>query len=153
MTADLEKLATRHAEMEAVDVLLELWQKRGLSMPEVSERFSRCKLYVTCEPCIMCAAALSILEVTSLVLWASFVQFLPLAPSGVSFLVEELLQKLSGKHWETGDGDRVSQGKGFRSTGGIMASEAIKLLQSFYEQGNPNGMRFIGFREADVPQI
>ncbi|TKY45397.1 tRNA-specific adenosine deaminase 2 [Spatholobus suberectus] len=55
--------ATRHAEMEAIDVLLGQWQKNGLSMSEVSEKFSNCSLYVTCEPCIMCASALSILGI------------------------------------------------------------------------------------------
>ncbi|RYR30219.1 hypothetical protein Ahy_B01g055035 isoform B [Arachis hypogaea] len=89
--------ATRHAEMEAVDVLLEQWQKNGLSMSEVAEKFSNCTLYVTCEPCIMCASALSIL------------------------------------------GSEVPLGKGFKCTGGIMASEAVLLLRTFYEQGNPNG--------------
>ncbi|KAJ9689310.1 hypothetical protein PVL29_014808 [Vitis rotundifolia] len=82
--------ATRHAEMEAIDVLLEQWQKNGLSKLEVAENFSKCSLYVTCEPCIMCAASLSILV------------------------------------------------KGFKCTGGIMATEAVSLLQRFYEQGNPN---------------
>lgn len=53
--------ATRHAEMEAIDTLLEKWQKKGFSKSEVAENFSKCTLYVTCEPCIMCAAALSIL--------------------------------------------------------------------------------------------
>eukprot|EP00268_Persea_americana_P057084 TRINITY_DN6818_c0_g1_i2.p1 TRINITY_DN6818_c0_g1~~TRINITY_DN6818_c0_g1_i2.p1 ORF type:complete len:126 (+),score=30.74 TRINITY_DN6818_c0_g1_i2:132-509(+) len=53
--------ATRHAEMEAIDRLLEQWQKSGFSQLEVAEKFSRCDLYVTCEPCIMCATALSIL--------------------------------------------------------------------------------------------
>jgi tRNA-specific adenosine deaminase 2 len=33
----------------------------GLDQPQVAEKFSRCELYVTCEPCIMCATALSIL--------------------------------------------------------------------------------------------
>lgn len=47
--------------MEAIDVLLGQWQKHGLSMSEVAEKFSNCSLYVTCEPCIMCASALSIL--------------------------------------------------------------------------------------------
>ena len=47
--------------MEAIDILLEHWQKNGLSKLEVAEKFSNCYLYVTCEPCIMCAAALSIL--------------------------------------------------------------------------------------------
>ena len=32
--------------------------------------------------------------------------------------------------------------KGFKCTGGIMATEAVSLLQRFYEQGNPNGMQF-----------
>lgn len=59
--------ATRHAEMEAIDVLLGQWQKNGLSMAEVAEKFLNCSLYVTCEPCIMCASALSILGMLLLV--------------------------------------------------------------------------------------
>ncbi|CAN0913670.1 tRNA-specific adenosine deaminase TAD2, partial [Linum grandiflorum] len=55
--------ATRHAEMEAIDPLLEEWKKAGLSASQVAEEFSKCILYVTCEPCIMCAAALSILGI------------------------------------------------------------------------------------------
>lgn len=34
----------------------------------------------------------------------------------------------------------ASSKKGFKCTGGIMASEAVALLRSFYEQGNPNGI-------------
>ncbi|KAJ0091267.1 hypothetical protein Patl1_14155 [Pistacia atlantica] len=55
--------ASRHAEMEAIDILLDQWQKQGLSQLKVAEKFSRCCLYVTCEPCIMCASALSILGI------------------------------------------------------------------------------------------
>ncbi|KAJ0681913.1 putative tRNA(adenine(34)) deaminase [Helianthus annuus] len=55
--------ATRHAEMEAIDVLLDQWKKLKLSKAEVSEMFSKCYLYVTCEPCIMCAGALSFLGI------------------------------------------------------------------------------------------
>ena len=36
----------------------------------------------------------------------------------------------------------VPQGKGFKCTGGIMASEAVFLFRNFYEQGNPNGICF-----------
>ncbi|KAG9135646.1 hypothetical protein Leryth_002387 [Lithospermum erythrorhizon] len=36
-------------------------KKNGLSPTEVAVRFSNCSLYVTCEPCIMCASALSFL--------------------------------------------------------------------------------------------
>lgn len=47
--------------MEAIDALLREWQGMGLDQPQVAEKFARCDLYVTCEPCIMCATALSIL--------------------------------------------------------------------------------------------
>lgn len=49
--------------MEAIDFLLDKWQKDGLNQLQVAENFSRCDLYVTCEPCIMCATALSILGI------------------------------------------------------------------------------------------
>ena len=55
--------ATRHAEMEAIDTLLEQWREKRLSQSEVAKTFSKCKLYVTCEPCIMCAAALSFIGI------------------------------------------------------------------------------------------
>ena len=51
--------ATRHAEMEAIDVLLKEWKEKELTKHEVVKMFSNCSLYVTCEPCIMCASALS----------------------------------------------------------------------------------------------
>jgi tRNA-specific adenosine deaminase 2 len=47
--------------MEAIDVLTREWQDMGLDQPQAAEKFARCDLYVTCEPCIMCAMALSIL--------------------------------------------------------------------------------------------
>ncbi|XP_056158570.1 tRNA-specific adenosine deaminase TAD2-like isoform X2 [Syzygium oleosum] len=51
------------SKMEALDVLLVWWQRTGFSAAEVAEKFSACSLYVTCEPCIMCAAALSIIGI------------------------------------------------------------------------------------------
>lgn len=39
--------ATRHAEMEAIDILLREWQGMGLDQPQVAEKFARCDLYVT----------------------------------------------------------------------------------------------------------
>ncbi|KAK3430830.1 hypothetical protein EUGRSUZ_E02304 [Eucalyptus grandis] len=47
--------------MEALDVFLEQWQRTEFLSAEVAEEYSVCSLYVTCELCIMCAAALSII--------------------------------------------------------------------------------------------
>lgn len=58
--------------MEAIDILIEAWQRDGLSTSEVADKFSKCKLYVTCEPCIMCASALSIIGMLSFPFCFSF---------------------------------------------------------------------------------
>lgn len=119
--------ATRHAEMEAIDVLLDQWQKTGLSKARVAEKFSNCTLYVTCEPCIMCAAALSILGIKRVYYGCANDKF-----GGCG----SILSLHSGGSEITSSGDQSS--KGFECQGGIMASEAVSLLQAFYEQGNPN---------------
>eukprot|EP00850_Spirogloea_muscicola_P000284 SM000001S04686 [mRNA] locus=s1:1592886:1593858:- [translate_table: standard] len=55
--------ATRHAEMEAFDDLLKQWRTSEASRQEDLAALLRdSELYVTCEPCIMCSAALSILD-------------------------------------------------------------------------------------------
>ena len=46
--------ATRHAELVAIDGALQRAAKRNQPID-----WTRCALYVTCEPCIMCASALS----------------------------------------------------------------------------------------------
>ncbi|KAJ4709237.1 tRNA-specific adenosine deaminase [Melia azedarach] len=120
--------ATRHAEMEAIDVLLEQWQKDGLSQSEVAEKFSECCLYVTCEPCIMCAAALSILGIKEVYYGCANEKF-----GGCGSI---LSLHLSGS--ELHNSGEIPQRKGFKCTGGIMASEAVSLFRYFYEQGNPN---------------
>ncbi|CAL0330329.1 unnamed protein product [Lupinus luteus] len=119
--------ATRHAEMEAIDVLLEQWQKNGLSMSEIAEKFSNCSLYVTCEPCIMCASALSILGIKEVFYGCPNDKF-----GGCGSILSLHLSNTMPLN------NGVSPGKGFKSTGGIMAPEAILLLRTFYEQGNPN---------------
>jgi tRNA-specific adenosine deaminase 2 len=64
--------ATRHAEMEAIDMVLNEWHKTSETKTDPSlgplpthvdvvKRFGNCDLFVTCEPCIMCAAALCLL--------------------------------------------------------------------------------------------
>ncbi|PON92612.1 Cytidine deaminase, homodimeric, partial [Trema orientale] len=120
--------ATRHAEMEAIDTLLELWQKKGHSKLEIAEKFSKCMLYVTCEPCIMCATALSILGIKEVFYGCANEKF-----GGCGSVLS-----LHSSTSEVLISDGVPQRKGFKCSGGIMASEAISLFRSFYEQGNPN---------------
>ncbi|XP_043719225.1 tRNA-specific adenosine deaminase TAD2 [Telopea speciosissima] len=120
--------ATRHAEMEAIDVLLEQWQRNGLSASEVAQKFLRCDLYVTCEPCIMCATALSILGMKAVYYGCSNDKF------GGCGSILSLHSNSSDNLFSS----RSSQGKAFKCTGAVMASEAISLFRSFYEQGNPN---------------
>ncbi|XVE68245.1 hypothetical protein DITRI_Ditri09bG0052900 [Diplodiscus trichospermus] len=120
--------ATRHAEMEAIDVLLEKWRRDGLSKSEVSENFSKCVLYVTCEPCIMCAAALSILGIKEVYYGCVNEKF-----GGCGSILS--LHSSCSEPTICGE---VPRRKGFKCTGGLLASEAVSLFRSFYEQGNPN---------------
>ncbi|XP_040967156.1 tRNA-specific adenosine deaminase TAD2 [Gossypium hirsutum] len=119
--------ATRHAEMEAIDNLLEMWQRDGLSKAEVAKNFSQCILYVTCEPCIMCAAALSFLGIKEVYYGCANEKF-----GGCGSILS-----LHSSYSEPFISDKVPQ-RGFKCTGGLMSSEAISLFRSFYEQGNPN---------------
>ncbi|XAR67018.1 tRNA(adenine(34)) deaminase [Bertholletia excelsa] len=119
--------ATRHAEMEAIDVLLEQWHDNELSKVEIARKLSNCILYVTCEPCIMCASALSILGIKEVYYGCANDKF------GGCGSILSLHSRSSEALTSSG-----AQHKGFKCTGGIMASEAVSLLRSFYEQGNPN---------------
>ncbi|KAL6194524.1 hypothetical protein ACLB2K_035606 [Fragaria x ananassa] len=120
--------STRHAEMEAIDTLLQQWREKRLSTSEVAEMFSKCYLYVTCEPCIMCAAALSIIGIKEVFYGCANDKF-----GGCGSILS-----LHSSSSEAPRNGGVPQGKGFKCTGGIMASEAVFLFHNFYEQGNPN---------------
>lgn len=117
--------ATRHAEMEAIDSLLQQWQKDGLSQSDVAKRFSECVLYVTCEPCIMCAAALSYIGLKEVYYGCANDKF-----GGCGSILS--------LHSTSSDNSNIAETKGYKCTGGIMASEAVSLFQTFYERGNPN---------------
>ncbi|XP_062077398.1 tRNA-specific adenosine deaminase TAD2 isoform X2 [Humulus lupulus] len=101
--------------------------KRGHSKFEIAEKFSKCMLYVTCEPCIMCATALSILGIKEVFFGCANEKFGGCG-SVLSLHSSNPEPHISG----------VMQGKGFKCNGGIRASEAISLFRNFYEQGNPN---------------
>ncbi|CAJ0944799.1 unnamed protein product [Ranitomeya imitator] len=65
--------ATRHAEMVAIDQVLAWCKKNGKNSVEV---FENTILYVTVEPCIMCAGALRLLRI--LYVYVSQVAHMPL---------------------------------------------------------------------------
>ena len=99
--------ATRHAELVAVDQVL-LEDERCFK-PEI---FAECDLYVTCEPCIMCADALGKI--------------------GIRRVVFGCHNKKFG-----GCGSILSLHEGrYPIRSGVMKDEAVALFKSFYSREN-----------------
>lgn len=101
-----------HAEMNAIQSAIE----KGVD-PRV---FSNSELFVTCEPCIMCAAALSRLGVKRVVFGCLNERF---GGNGSILSVHEDGHKLAGYH-------------SYDVTSGVMAEEAIAIFQRFYVTEN-----------------
>ena len=95
---------TAHAE---VVVIREAAQKLG------GWRLTECTLYVTLEPCAMCAGALVLSRVSRLVFGAADPK------SGMVGSLENLAQDERLNHW-------------IEVTGGTLADEAGELLQDFF---------------------
>jgi len=91
-------------------------------------RFGDCELFVTVEPCIMCAAALSLLRFRRCVYGAANDRF-----GGCG----SVLDVSTGGAGACGGGAPPPFPLPCR--GGLFASEAVELLRSFYLRGNPNG--------------
>mmetsp|Transcript_40481 Transcript_40481/g.89943 ORF Transcript_40481/g.89943 Transcript_40481/m.89943 type:complete len:192 (-) Transcript_40481:595-1170(-) len=117
---------TRHAELQAIDQILDM---HGGDVSAAD--FPSCELYVTVEPCIMCAGALSLLGIGSVYYGCGNDRFggcgsiLPVHAAGC------------------GTCSRASKpaGASFPCRGGLYRSEAVKLLQDFYICGNPAAPR------------
>ena len=99
--------ATRHAELVAIDSIL--LKKKEFS----SNIFAECDLFVTCEPCIMCASALAQLGLKRVYYGCSNERF-----GGCGSILS------------------IHEGK-FNCVSGIREKEAVELFQSFYKRGNP----------------
>ena len=108
---------TRHAEMEAMDYAL----KANIPLKD-------CELYVTCEPCVMCAAALSLAGVRRAVYGCANDKF---GGCGTVLAVHE--EGCGG----CGQRDIPGAGHSIECIGGVMKDEAVALLRTFYERGNP----------------
>eukprot|EP01006_Ploeotia_vitrea_P063506 TRINITY_DN85663_c0_g1_i1.p1 TRINITY_DN85663_c0_g1~~TRINITY_DN85663_c0_g1_i1.p1 ORF type:complete len:198 (+),score=75.78 TRINITY_DN85663_c0_g1_i1:3-596(+) len=135
----LERNATRHAELVAVDAILEQCGDEGV--------FGECELFVTCEPCVMCASALRLLGIRKVYFGCSNERF---GGCGSVFTLHQGNDPLAhlGKKKEKDEDDDAKKednaaqplcwsNDGYECVGGIRADEAVELFKSFYAAGNP----------------
>jgi len=113
--------ATRHAEFEAVDALLD-----AHGGDRAACRFEDVAVYVTCEPCVMCAGAMSALGVREVVYGCANDKF------GGAGTVLAAHARACGACGGSG-----GAGKTYGARGGLFEREAIELFQEFYVRGNP----------------
>ncbi|KAM4043450.1 tRNA-specific adenosine deaminase 2 isoform 2-T2 [Anomaloglossus baeobatrachus] len=110
--------ATRHAEMVAIDQVLDWCKENGRNPSEV---FENTILYVTVEPCIMCAGALRLLRIPLVVYGCCNERFggcgsvLNVAENGIP-----------------------NTGASFKCLPGYKAEKAVEMLKRFYKKENPN---------------
>ncbi|XP_071997456.1 tRNA-specific adenosine deaminase 2 isoform X1 [Engystomops pustulosus] len=112
------KNATRHAEMVAIDQVLDWCKENGKSSTEV---FQNTILYVTVEPCIMCAGALRLLRIPLVVYGCSNERF-----GGC------------GSVLNVAENSIPNTGASFKCIPGYKAEKAVEMLKIFYTQENPN---------------
>ncbi|KAG4097035.1 cytidine deaminase-like protein [Neocallimastix lanati (nom. inval.)] len=105
------KNGTRHAELEAIDMILQTHP------PEV---LKKCTLYVTVEPCIMCAAALRLMEVKKVYFGCFNERF------GGCGSIYHLHNENYGEK------------KPYEVMSGYLREEAIMMLRKFYIRENKN---------------
>ncbi|XP_067901664.1 tRNA-specific adenosine deaminase 2 isoform X3 [Heterodontus francisci] len=115
------KNATSHAEMVAIGQVLEWCHQKGRDLEEV---FGHTVLYVTVEPCIMCAAALRLLNIPLVVYGCQNERF-----GGC------------GSVLNIPTDDLQYTGAPFQCIGGYRAEEAVQLLKTFYKAENPNALK------------
>lgn len=127
------KNATRHCEFVCIDKL----RKEG------KMNFSSMILYVTVEPCIMCAAALQIIKIGKVYYGANNQRF---GGCGSVIDINTIFKQNNrneseNKHSESKEAvvnEYLDTNYSYPVIGGILAAEAIQLLKEFYSRGNPN---------------
>ncbi|XP_019727037.1 tRNA-specific adenosine deaminase 2 isoform X1 [Hippocampus comes] len=112
------KNATRHAEMVALDQLLDWCRLGNQDARSVCEQTV---LYVTVEPCIMCAAALRLMNI-------------PLVAYGCG---NERFGGC-GSVLDVSSAELTRTGNSYKCVMGHRANEAVEMLKTFYKQENPN---------------
>ncbi|KAJ8965899.1 hypothetical protein NQ314_003840 [Rhamnusium bicolor] len=112
-TVNETRNATRHAEMNCIDQVNNYCKMNNLNLHSV---FSDLCVYVTVEPCIMCAAALYDLRVKSVIFGCKNDRF----GGQTVFDVSQVLKPVTVVK------------------GGYRAEEAMNLLKEFYKGTNPS---------------
>lgn len=107
------KNATRHAEIICIDLVVQYCKDHSLNYEQV---FKEIDVYVTVEPCIMCAAAIYNLNIKSVSFGCKNDRF---GASSV-FDVAQVMKPIT------------------QVRGGYRADEAMQLLKEFYRGQNPN---------------
>ncbi|KAK7461974.1 tRNA(adenine34) deaminase [Stygiomarasmius scandens] len=110
--------ATRHAELEAIDEIL---ADKSLTPEKTTYPLSTTTLYVTVEPCIMCASALRQLGIKEVFYGCGNERF---GGCGSVLGVNEALEHPTHPS--------------YRATGGYCREEAIMILRRFYITENTN---------------
>ncbi|XP_047994614.1 tRNA-specific adenosine deaminase 2 [Leguminivora glycinivorella] len=110
---NLTRNPTRHAEINCIDTVIAYCKTNNINYKEL---FPKITVYVTVEPCIMCAAALNDLHVKEVVYGCANDRF------GGKTVVDV------NSYYE----------HNYTLTGNLMADEAMALLKQFYKGVNPN---------------
>lgn len=113
------KNATRHAEFECIDQLVDFMTEKGID-PHSRISWSWVKVFVTVEPCIMCARSLRLLGVKQVLFGCSNLRF-----GGCGSVLSV--------HNDPAFGHAMTC-----EPGALDAQRAVTLLQRFYEYENPN---------------
>jgi tRNA-specific adenosine deaminase 2 len=144
---------TRHAEFMAISSILSSRTSSGEKMysPDV---LRECDLYVTVEPCIMCASLLRQIGVRKVYYGASNEKFG--GTGGVLSIHRGNGRKTDDGEGKGGDGkrrdDERREERDFEVSGGWLRDEAVVMLQRFYMQENERAPepRARGKKEAEL---
>lgn len=112
------KNATQHAEIVAIDKTIWFCKQRSIDQKELFEKIA---VYVTVEPCIMCAAALRLVEIKRVVFGCPNDRFG--GCGSVLNVASDSLENFS---------------KSLNYTSGIMKEDSVALMKDFYKGENPN---------------
>ncbi|XP_028413298.1 tRNA-specific adenosine deaminase 2-like isoform X2 [Dendronephthya gigantea] len=123
------KNATQHGEIIATNQVKQYCQLNGLDYMDV---FRQCSLYVTVEPCIMCAAAIRLLCIPKVVYGCANERF-----GGCGSILNVHHDVYDGNKRPACNGDQLPS-KPLNLVSGVYAEQAVNLLQRFYLQTNPS---------------